>query len=356
MNNVRQNVRQNKPSASGAERWVNCPASFLPSLQLEQTSSAEADEGTMLHKACELILNGETVDFDLSSEQEKLVNFAVETARSLNDEDLNCNVLLEQRLWSKTKAYSGQADVIYLYKDRAVVIDYKFGRGDVASATGNWQLATLAVLIADNFSGINTVDCYIIQPRSLGAKVSSTRYTSEHLKYAKNGIEKAIGRIEFDIERKCGEWCGYCPLVSSCPKAKAEIETFKAFEITAENAFETFRKIKQKRMILDAMERKVKELAQAQEINGLVWVEGAKRAKFIDTQKTFECFSQIIPAEKFLTCVKIDKGELEKLYLETMQNMHRDMTKAQLQTEFNSLIRPLIEYKQNSPTLKIQEL
>jgi hypothetical protein len=348
-------IRQGKPSASGAERWINCPASFLPSLEIQQESSPEADEGTMLHKVCEQILKGEVVDVELTAEQMKAVDFATKKAIELNNEELNYNLMLETRLWNKTKTFSGQADVVWLYDNRAIIIDYKFGRGDVAKATGNWQLATLAVLVKENFESIEEVDCYIIQPRATGEKVSSTRYTKEHLQYAKSRIENAIGRIQFENVGKCGDWCKYCPLINECAEAHKEIDVFKSCEITKENALDIFKKIKVVRSILDAMEGKIKEFASVEDIAGLVWVDGAKRAKFKDAQETFAYFSQIISAEKFLSCVEVSKGKLQKLYVDTMKAMQPELTIVSIEQDFNSKIQPLIEYKQNSPTLKIAE-
>ena len=349
------NSRENKPSASGAERWINCPASFLPSLAIHQESTAEADEGTMLHKACELILKGEKVDFELTAEQMKAVDFATKKAIEFNNEELNYNLMLETRLWNKTKAFSGQADVIWLYDNRAIIVDYKFGRGDVATATGNWQLATLAVLVKDNFENIEEVDCYIIQPRATGEKVSSTRYTAEHLQYAKKSIENAIGRIPFAENRKCGNWCKYCPLLNECAEARKEIEVVKTCEITIENALDNYKKIKVVRSILDAMESRIKELARVEDIAGLVWVDGIKRMKFIDAQKTFEYFSQVIPADKFLECVEVSKGKLEKIYIDTIKAMQPDLKKNAIAEDFKNHIQGLVEYSQNAPTLKIVE-
>jgi hypothetical protein len=87
----------------------------------------------------------EKVNFELTAEQIKAVDFATKKAIELNNEELNYNLMLETRLWNKTKTFSGQADVVWLYDNRAIIIDYKFGRGDVAKATGNWQLATVGV-------------------------------------------------------------------------------------------------------------------------------------------------------------------------------------------------------------------
>jgi hypothetical protein len=349
------NVRQGKPSASGAERWINCPASFLPSLEIQQESSPEADEGTMLHKACELILKGEKVDIELTAEQMKAVDFATKKAIELNNEELNYNLMLETRLWNKTKTFSGQADVVWLYDNRAIIIDYKFGRGDVAKATGNWQLATLAVLLQDNFPSIEEVDCYIIQPRATGERVSSTRYTAEHLQYARIKIDDAIARVNLDETRRCGAWCMHCPLLNQCDKARGLVERYKPCEITKENALDNFKKIKVVRSILDAMELKIKELARVEQINGLVWVDGAKRTKFVDAQKTFEYFSQIISADKFLGCVEVSKGKLEKLYIDTIKAMQPELTKSAIQEDFKNHIQGLVEYSQNAPTLKIAE-
>ena len=362
--------RENKPSASSASRWVNCPASFKRCSGLPEESSA-AEEGTMLHKICELLNKGEggaqELCAALDAEQSKAIDRAIAVTDGelyiLEGEDYKAEQIYERRLWSKSGLYSGKADALFVLGNKAVVIDYKFGRGDVEPADFNWQLAALAVLAADNY-GVENVRACIVQPRApdRDRRFTAVEYSRGDIDAARRALDAATKTAMSDgAPAKCGAWCKYCKFASQCPEARAELEavakTAESFEITPENAADTFRKIKVLQGVLDAMTAKIKALAFVQDVPGLKWVDGAKRAKLADAQKVFEFFAQIISAEKFLGAVKVEKGKLEKLYVETVKAMEPEKTKAEISREFNAMLNDggLVEYEQNAPTLALED-
>lgn len=364
--------RDNKPSASSASRWVNCPASFKRCLGLPEEESEAAKEGTMLHKICELLNKGEDGAQELcaalDAEQSKAIDVAIAITDGelclIDGEECEAGQIYERRLWSKSGLFSGQADALFVLDDRATVIDYKFGRGEVDSADCNWQLAALAVLVSDNFPEVKRVNACIVQPRALDEDRRFTRvvYGLAELEAARKAFDGFLGMALVDnAPAKCGNWCKYCRFASQCPEARAELEavakTAESFEITPENAADTFRKIKVLQGVLDAMTAKIKALASAQDVPGLKWVDGAKRAKLADAQKVFEFFAQIISAEKFLGAVKVEKGKLEKLYVETLKAMEPERPKAEISRDFNAMLNDggLVEYAQNAPTLALED-
>lgn len=363
--------RENKPSASSASRWVNCPASFKRCSGLPEESSA-AEEGTMLHKICELLNKGEggaqELCAALDAEQSKAIDRAIAVTDGelyiLEGEDYKAEQIYERRLWSKSGLFSGQADALFVLDNKATIIDYKFGRGEVDSADCNWQLAALAVLVSDNFPNIESVRACIVQPRALDKdrRFTAVEYSRGDIDAARRALDAAAKTAMSDgAPAKCGAWCKYCKFASQCPEARAELEavakTAESFEITPENAADTFRKIKVLQGVLDAMMAKIKALASAQDVPGLKWVDGAKRAKLAYAQKVFEFFAQIISAEKFLGAVKVEKGKLEKLYVETVKAMEPERPKAEISREFNAMLNDggLVEYEQNAPTLALED-
>lgn len=364
--------RENKPSASSASRWVNCPASFKRCLGLPEEESEAAKEGTMLHRVCEL-MNCSALKSELdrlyallNAEQVRAVDYAIDVEEGescLLDPCGEGKSFYEKRLWSKSGLYSGKADAMFVLGNKAVVIDYKFGRGEVEPADGNMQLAALAALAADNY-GVEDVKACIVQPRASDKDRCYTcvSYGPLEIDAARMALNAAAKTAMSDnAPAKCGKWCKYCRFASQCPEARAELETVaktaESFEITPANAADTFRKVKVLQGILDSMTAKIKALASAQDVPGLKWVEGATRAKFADAQKVFEFFAQIISAEKFLGAVKVERGKLEKLYVETVKAMEPERPKAEISREFNAMLNDggLVEYAQNAPTLVLED-
>lgn len=363
--------RDNKPSASSASRWVNCPASFKRCLGLPEEESEAAKEGTMLHKICELLNKGEDGAQELyaalDAEQSKAIDVAIAITDGelclIDGEECEAGQIYERRLWSKSGLYSGKADAMFVLGNKAVAIDYKFGRGEVEPADFNWQLAALAVLAADNY-GVENVRACIVQPRApdRDRRFTAVEYSRGDIDAARRALDAATKTAMSDgAPAKCGAWCKYCKFASRCPEARAELEaaakTAESFEITPANAADTFRKIKVLQGVLDAWTAKIKALASAQDVPGLKWVDGAKRAKLADAQKVFEFFAQIISAEKFLGAVKVEKGKLEKLYVETLKAMEPERPKAEISREFNAMLNDggLVEYAQNAPTLALED-
>ena len=175
-------ARGGKPSASAMSRIFNCPASFrLNAAEMPETSEV-AQEGTMLHRYMELLFKkpeavtdeekNELLSLieDITPEQEAALGFCSNEIDRLR-KDCPCDMVLktEERLWAKSGLFSGRADAIILevQEERATVVDYKFGRGEVEPAERNYQLAAMAVLVADNFDFVKSVRAMIIQPRAL---------------------------------------------------------------------------------------------------------------------------------------------------------------------------------------------
>ena len=351
--------RGNKPSASSAERWINCSASHLRSLSEPRESSEQADKGTFLHKCCETFFTDRNVfDFykkSLTKEESFAVEFCINRVLEISSSEDFFAKEYEKRLWDNAESFSGQPDVLLVSDKQAVVIDYKFGRGKVATATGNWQLATLAVLAKENYRNVEEVDCYIVQPFA-EERVSSVRYSLGHLLGAKEIIDSAVFNCTMHPQEKFGSWCSYCPYAVKCKSANTEISKFDCYDITPANACDTFKKIKTLRAILDSMEAKIKTLAEQQEIKGLRWSNGATRLIFKNANATYGFFSQIIGAEDFITCVDVNKSKLQNLYVQKLQSVEPSRSRADIEREFNRTIIEcgLVEQVQNKPTLKIE--
>jgi hypothetical protein len=222
--------RRGVPSASAMERIDACPGSWLAStLCPPSPDNADSTKGTRIHAALE---TGDTSS--LSADESEMADMC----------RLQTNVLLEawstpdvvpamhreQRLGltvlggvvevtdatTARLVCTGQADVVYLDVDRALVIDYKTGRGDYEHAAGNAQLRTLASLVARRYR-VSSVRVAIVQPwagRPTVADFDAEALEAAHL-WLGDVLVKALRATPADLVP--GEWCKWCPAKATCP-------------------------------------------------------------------------------------------------------------------------------------------
>jgi hypothetical protein len=219
--------RKAKPSASAAERWVNCPGYFLPSLQVENPSNEDADEGTRLHKAVE---TGDMAGLD--DEQATAVREAQEATERLVGDIFwsdGFSEMREQRLWLD-ESFSTRIDYAAIGDTGALLVDYKFGRGDVTEAAGNLQLMAQAAILHATM-GVNYCHVAIVQPRSYPT-VSLAVYERGQLRYAAVMLSEAAKRAMLPNQpRKAGRWCKYCPVAATCAEHRGYALAVQSFDL-----------------------------------------------------------------------------------------------------------------------------
>lgn len=379
------------PSASRMTRIFNCPASFrLNAAEMPETSSA-AEEGRMLHRVMELAIQKfpediheeMRADFDdvksrLSDEQEQAFNTAcwlvsrnVVDGFRAGDETGNVE-LYEKRFWAKSKLFSGQGDAVFI-KDNgeATIVDYKFGRGEVEPAERNYQLAAMAVLVADNFDFVKSVRAMIIQPRALdkGKRITECVYTKDDVDAAREAINAACKEaIEAENPaQKCGYWCKYCPSSYRCKAAQEAISAqYKLavatpnLTIGAHNARQMFERAQLvKKYCEDVLAAVKKYIAENPDAEcGLALAPGAKRAKLGDAAKVYEAVEGLgITPEEFVNVCDVSISKLQSLYHDKRKLANEKQTKKASDIEAKKLLeeRGLLKYTQTAPTLKLLE-
>ena len=379
-------ARGGKPSASRMTRIFNCPASLRLNDMETPESSAAADEGTRLHKCCELLLThphkqsseerakGNSEYFNLSDELRGFVDFAVTKVVKLRDAcEYDCRLETEQRLWAKSGLFSGQGDVVLLEQQlrRATIIDFKFGRGEVERAESNYQLAAMAVLVADNFDFVDTVRAMIIQPRALdkSRRITECEYSKADIDAAREAINAAC-KEALEAEnpaQKCGYWCKYCPSSYRCKAAQEAISAqYKLavatpnLTIGAHNARQMFERAQLVKKYCDDVLAAVKNYivnnpdAQC----GLALAPGVKRAKLGDAAKVFEAVEGLgITPEEFVNVCDVSISKLQSLYHDKRKLANEKQTKKASDIEAKKLLeeRGLLKYTQTAPTLKLLE-
>ena len=262
INKQRKEKRAGKPasshtvaSPSALHRLMRCPGSAVLCKSVPEQSSKYAEEGTLFHSVMEYILKsklGEQVT-------NKWVRMYIDTYSTIAlekeaiDEMVDCvqgatqwfnlnfvnatQIIAETRLpmYYSDRDY-GTADVIVLFDDRLVIVDWKYGKGVDVSPNNNPQLISYAVsalkylssqhIDIRNFKEIETI---IYQPRIYtGETVKSYKYTMQELvqqsKIIKEAVDKVYALYSKSVNSKIvkenlsasDEACKFCPAKMIC--------------------------------------------------------------------------------------------------------------------------------------------
>ncbi len=260
-----------KFSASGAERWFNCPGSVELSEGLPDQSSVWAMEGTFSHEVGEGFLL-KLIEGVWTAVPVIAVN--IEIARLLQNPEipkiaakLNRNVQSMVRdivthakdsaefiykLHRKTEGSEAMVETrVYLdfihpemfgTFDGAVVdhfgtlhvFDYKYGAGKMVSPVENLQMIFYAIGLAHRFQwNFKRVRVWIIQPRVKG--YDGPLFWELPIRELKNWVgefEKAVKRVEQSPHKfvEDSSWCHWCKAKAVCP-LKSEAKLDKAVSV-----------------------------------------------------------------------------------------------------------------------------
>jgi hypothetical protein len=141
--------------------------------------------GTRIHAA----LAGERVQ--LNDDENRIADLCSEHEARLVIDTFGPVVMSpvrEERLWGYDhrlqRTFSGKPDAVYVHEGRALLIDYKTGRGSVEHASENLQLRALAVLAAEKWE-VHDVTVAIIQP--MAGHPTMARYRANDLRTRPEG-------------------------------------------------------------------------------------------------------------------------------------------------------------------------
>lgn len=185
---------------------------LCPKYERQEIEDA-ADEGTLMHEACETRnLEG------LTPEQKQQVERALAYVDSLASAKPGAKIEQEVKLELGDLTY-GHADWIAVWDDYAEVVDFKFGRMDVTHAEKNLQIQTYGAALMSMRPEIQKVRVHVVQPR-VGAP--------NFAEFDRSLIEQIRARIELVYQRSGdpfsapvqGDHCAMCAWAHKCPALK----------------------------------------------------------------------------------------------------------------------------------------
>lgn len=240
--------------ASGAERWMHCPASVGLSYGLIDEESDFAAIGTAAHALAAQCLNtreqawqylGQTVAKDgaigigqgilIDGDMTIAVDEYLLAIGDWHPDRNQGNSWIERRFHCPTihRLYYGTSDFTYAdFSTRTLhVWDYKNGAGVVVDVIDNPQLKYYAAGMLENlglWGEMETVMLHIAQPNGFhfdGPIRHWSVTTVDLVDWLEDTLVPAMDRALVSRETKSGEHCRFCPARSrACPQIMADIE------------------------------------------------------------------------------------------------------------------------------------
>ena len=281
-------------SPSATSRWFNCPGSIqlTEKLQIEDKTSAAAEEGTEAHALLEKWLDGAEPSEEDKQKYEG-IEVAVEYVKSIADQykdgDLKCEI--ETELYCSLKPLEiegldgGTADVVLIVKDafdfiqHIELIDYKHGQGVYVEEDGNTQMLCYLVGVLMSVQGDVLDSCTlsgtIIQPRHFaGENIRTATYTQAQVIEWREStlIPNANAVLQPDAPLVPSESaCKWCPAKVECP-ALADLtlriaqEDFTKADSTL--TLETKQKLLEAATVIPGYLRRIEEICFEEMLNG----------------------------------------------------------------------------------------
>ncbi len=367
--------RCGKPSASGMERLILCPASWQEEQKYPPAEdTADSAMGTRLHKHME---DGTTPD---NPEEAEALAWCREKEQYLlehfpyKDDETYFTERREVRLWDKDGKFSGKADVFYLAAHAthgyyvgnespyaALIIDYKFGRGDVTPAQDNAQLGTLALLLKQRHPGLQHLCVALLQP--FGTRdIVLAEYDEPALRdfHVRLSLCLVAATQENPLHRPSEKACKYCRASASCPALKTQLQ--KAQEsgltqnwdtLTPQQKRDAWNMTRLATRWVKAVEYRIRrDLEKGADIPGLTIGNGKTSFSVTDPTAAYTALNGIISASEFASCCKVQISTLDKLLHARLKQDNPRLTLEQARAWVRDALANCGETKTSAGTIK----
>lgn len=372
--------REGLPSASGADKWYNCPGSVAAESVFPKSESSQiADQGTAIHLALQV---GETEGLELDEATiverlDAIKKAAVEdwhVAFGLNP--ANTQVGKEERYWiydasGDNKIASAKLDAFFINGNRAALIDYKSGFLHATPAARNAQLKIQALCLWGAWENLEHIRVAIAQCR-FAAHYDPCDYTLNDLQNARAELTLMDWRSrQPDAPRYAGTWCRYCRANGACKEAAA----YSMMPLSIVSKTETFDKaavldrvsrmelpelafVRERaaltRTILDAVSDRIKTYDNAALATvGLELGEPGKTRKVRDFQALFSTlFNEgLVTLEEFSQWVSVKLGDMDSFCIKKLAEKN-SITQKAAKPILATLTEPHITFTPSEPRIK----
>jgi len=217
---------------STAKRVINCPGSVKLCQQVPpRPSSKYAEEGTLLHEAIHQILSNRasTDDFGLGDDLiDRKLRPALEALAEI-DPDAQLEFVTELRVHfgGFLANVFGSCDLIGRIRNRAIVLDWKFGDGVAVDAVENHQLMFYAAAAMRTeearwaFEGVTEIECVIVQPPYVKRWIT----TPGRIKNFERELQNAVAIAHApNPTLATGDHCRWCAAKAICPVLTGEAD------------------------------------------------------------------------------------------------------------------------------------
>lgn len=226
--------KHSKYSASGAERWFNCPGSVELSEGVPSKDSVWSIEGTKAHEVLEELLLAaieagtplitktkfaKSVPFEMVRHGTGAANFIL----GLHARTPRSELLVETRIhlpFIHAEMFGTFDSGIVDHFGTLHVFDYKYGAGHSVSPNGNLQMIFYGLALAAKYDwNFKRVRLWIIQPRIKGYDGPLFwELGILELKAYVDQFRKAVNRVENNPDLFVeGSWCHWCNAKAKCP-------------------------------------------------------------------------------------------------------------------------------------------
>jgi len=319
-------------SPSGAERWLNCPASVRATEHLPNETNEYAEEGTKAHALAESMLKQE--DIKLEDFDPDMVRYCTMYADYIRELAAGADLYIEQKVemseW--VPECFGTVDCIIKNPGLLHIVDLKYGMGLRVDATENKQLMLYALgacnTVYEDDPLPDVIKMTIVQPRL--DHISTYEISVEELGIWGNSIRDTAQKAYTGLGGfKSGEHCKWCKMKATCrTRAESNIELAK-MEFAAPNTLtdDEIGEVLRKGDLLQAWVNDVKDYVFKQalaghKIQGWKLVEGRAIRRIVDVDKAVESlqgagYSDIFKPQELKTLTVLEK-EVGKKELTTI--------------------------------------
>jgi hypothetical protein len=337
-------------SASGSDRWINCPASPRLEEHFEEETSVYAEEGTLAHEIAELMLKVDLKLIPMGDYRRQLevlkkhqlykdelidpimeyVTYVKQQFAEAKRIDKGALILIEQKfdLTRYVQDGFGTSDCAIIYDGNIEVIDLKFGAGKEVKAEHNTQFKYYALGVLESLGGlaetIHKCKLTAVQPRM--SNISSWSIPTKFLRQWGEEVlkPKAAEAYKGDGEQKAGDWCQFCKARAKC-KALHDMgmeivrRDFEEHDdprlVNDEQLLIMYQNADFiKKFLEDVKSVVLKEAVAGKQWPGFKLVEGKSNRVITDDDKVKEILkAELYEPEEFLNSKLKGLGDLEKL-------------------------------------------